>query len=223
MNSTAKYRLYSGLVPFALAICCSVVASAAKPPRRLDVVPSGKTITVQRGTAGAEIVLVGYELATLHYSPLYRRVVRRQTADGRGAVAFELGREVEAASVWVAVDVASGAYGSSGSRALKLREAELPPQALRRGSSGNVNRVETRFDSVYSLVVRPGVGIWEMAAGDGAAGDSDGVLNGKLGFAPTSMKAIGKSRVAVGELQHGDVIVIFVPRQMGYLITEVKK
>jgi len=222
MNST-RIPIHVRIVIAAMALYWPILSSAARPLRRLDVVAAGTTIRVQHGSPGGGIILVGYELAMLYDAPLHRRVFRQQTADGDGAASFDLRRDLEAVSMWVAFDITSGAYGSCGSRALKLREAELPSRALRRGRANKVEAFETHFDYVYSLLVRPGVGAWEMVAGDGAAGDSDGVLNGNTNLAPEALKAVGETRAVFDEVRAGDIVAVFVPHQMGYLITAVTK
>ncbi|HJQ39377.1 MAG TPA: hypothetical protein VKB93_19725 [Thermoanaerobaculia bacterium] len=205
------------------------VAHAAKPPRRLGVTVSASTVRVERGSAGGMVVLLGYELRSLYDSPVHRRVYRQQPADDRGIVQFDLHREVERLSVWVAVDVASGAYGSTASSSLGLREAELPDEALKRGKDGRLDSIEAKSAYVYSLLVRPGIGSFELTAGDGAAGDGDGVLNGRIQLPVRELRPIGKDArnrrmTAQSEtFRAGDVLVVFLPQQMAYFITEVKR
>ena len=213
-------------VPLLLALCTlfwTSAADAAKPPRRLDVQCTDREVRVRHATAGGEVILIGYELTTFQDAPLYRRVWRGAIAGGDGTIAIDLRRDVAPVSMWVAFDVATGAYGSVTARSLKLRESDLPPQALKRGAGGKVEKIETRVDQIYSFVLRPGVGYWEAGAGDGAEGDADGMLNGRIDFSPKGLRKIGRSAKDFDDLRDGDILAVFVPRQMGYFITEVKK
>lgn len=224
MNPLRKPPLRVSLLVITIFVLLSPPRlDAAKPPRRLDVQCANREVQVRHATAGGEVILIGYELTTFRDAPLHRRVWRGAIAGDDGTVAIDLGRDIAPISMWVAFDVATGAYGSGTARSLKLREADLPPQALERGAGGKVEKIETRVDQIYSFVVRPGVGYWEAAAGDGAAGDDDGVLDGRIRFSPKGLRKIGRSANDFDDLRDGDILAVFVPRQMGYLITEVKK
>jgi hypothetical protein len=204
-------------------ILTASVAQAAKPPRRLGVTVGTTDVTIERATAGGKVVLVGYELFRRDFSPVYLRVYRAATADSNRTVRFELGRDIEPKSFWVAFDVASGAYGAESSAKQKLLEAELPDEAFQKDANKKRRKIEARLDYVYALVIRPGNGVWELTAGDGGPTDDDGAFDGKIHLVAGQMKGIAKTAAALDDFQDGDVIAIFAPHRMAYLVTEVKK
>lgn len=206
-----------------LSLFSTGLVHAAKPAKRLGVALTASRISVQKATAGGVVLLVGYELTARDYSPVYRRVQHEQTAGAGGSVEFDLGREIAARSFWVVFDLTSGSYGAAAASTKPLREKELKNQAFKKESNGKLKKIETHSDYIYALAVRPGVGVWEVTVGDGGPEDDDGVLDGKIGVSVGRLRKIAKTTGEIDEFQEGDLVAIFVPHQMGYLITEVRK
>jgi hypothetical protein len=183
----------AGRYLFAFLLLVSAMAShGEKPPHRLDVALTSNGVSVKKATAGGSVLLVGYELTARDYSPVYRRVQRDQTAGADGSVQFDLGRPTASKSFWVVFDLTSGSYGASGTAARPLREKELRKEAFKKESNGKRKKVETQFDCVYALAVRPGVGVWDVTVGDGGPEDDDGVLDGKVGISSGRLREGGE-------------------------------
>lgn len=212
------------------ALCVSVVlmliapmAQAAKPPRRLGVTVGATSVTVERATAGGTVVLIGHALFRRDYAPVHLRVYREGTAGGDRTVRFELGRPIEPKSFWVAFDLATGAYGAESSPQQKLREAELPDEAFKKEPNAKRKKIGLPLNYVYTLVIRPGQGVWELTAGDGGETDDDLALDGQVHLAAARMKGVAKTAAALDDFQKGDVVAVFAPHAMGYLVTEVNQ
>lgn len=203
-------------------LLAGTVAKAGTPPKNLRLTMSGDSFRVEKANPMSEIILVGHEISSSGYSPVYRRVYREATTDAAGVASIDLGRPVADVSFWLAFDVSTGAYGALTARGQKLRDGELPSNRLKKDSGGKLKRLELPLDYVYILVVRPGTGAWELVAGDGAEGDTDGNLNGVISIDSPKMRS-RKKAPAMDAYEDGDVLVVFVPRQNGFLITEVKK
>jgi len=204
-------------------ILTASAAQAAKPPRRLGVTVGTTDVTIERATAGGKVILIGYELFRRDFSPVYRRVYWEGTAANDRTVRFDLGRDIEPKSFWVAFDIASGAYGAESSTTQKLLEAELPDEAFKQDPDKKRKKIEARLDYVYAVVIRPGNGAWELTAGDGGETDDDRALDGRIHLAAGRMKGVAKTAAALDDFQGGDIIAVFAPHRMAYLVTEVKK
>lgn len=113
-------------------------------------------------------------------------------ADGDGAVRFELDRTVPLQSIWVAVDLATGAAAVGTPEGYTLRDASAPP-GRGRGVAGRPDWVEEGREILEMLVVRPGQGAWGMTLGDGGANDEDGRGDGRSTAALARMRAVGTS------------------------------
>lgn len=211
------------LIALIVLVCAAQAADAAKPPRSLAVAVSTDRIEIRRATPGGGVLLIGYELDSQAYSPVYRRFYAERTADGTGSVELDFGRPIVANSFWVAFDLTAGTYGASAHPSRTLREADVPDRALKRNSGGHLEKIEAQLDYVYTLAIRPGVGVWDAITGDGGPSDADGGLDGKIEVAPGRLKKSRKTAGDLGEFREGDIIAIFAPHRMAYLITEVKK
>lgn len=218
-----RLRIVTATIVATVFLAVALPSSAAKPPRRLQVQSENRIVRVRNATAMGQIVLVGHEIAEFGGAPLYRRVFREGNADGSGNVEFDLERDLAEVSFWVALDVSTGGYGATAHTTTRLREGELHGHAFRKDSAGKLKHVELPFDYVYTVVVRPGVGAWEAVAGDGAEGDDDQRLDGKIEIKPARLrKRKDAGSPSLDEYRSGDVLAVFAPRQMGYLIVEVK-
>lgn len=199
--------------------------SKLPPPQahHLRMTMNGEVLEIERATPGGTVLLVGYEHFVRDFKPVYRRVHREGTAAADGSLRIAMGRPVVVQSFWVAFDLQTGGHGAVAGSKQELREAELPQNTFRNGSNGKKSKLEIDLDYVYVLTIRPTVGAWEMTAGDGGVSDEDGALNGKIA---TGSVRLGRTRHAQSDydaFEEGDLVATFIPHQMGYLITQVKK
>jgi len=79
-------------------------------------------------------------------------------------------------SIWFAVDLATGETGVATPPDFPLLEMDLPGEAI----PAALNRLELRRRFAYLLLVRPGVGAWQLRVGDGGESDEDGEPDGTL-------------------------------------------
>jgi hypothetical protein len=218
--------LYLTAVLLGVLVAFEAGAAAKLPPSQahhLRMTLSGEVLGIERATPGGTVLLVGYEHFVRDFKPVYRRVHREGTADADGSLRIAMGRPVAVQSFWVAFDLQTGGHGAVAGSKQALREAELPQNTFKNGSNGKKSKLEMDLDYVYVLTIRPRVGAWEMTAGDGGVSDEDGSLNGKIA---TGSVRLGKTRHAQSDydaFEEGDLVATFIPHQMGYLITQVKK
>ena len=222
-----RYRLGFLRVAVLCAITVFAIESSAAnstaPAHRLRVALTADAIEVERATPGGTVLVIGYEHFVRDFEPVYRRVHRERVADGNGTAVIAIGRPIAPVSFWVAFDLDTGGHGAVGGTKRALREAELPEQAFTRESNGKKTKFTVRADYAYVLTIRPKAGVWDLTAGDGGQSDDDQSLDGKI---ETTFRRLGRTKHAREDLdgfEEGDVVAMFVPHQMGYLVTRVKK
>lgn len=198
---------------------------AAKPVARLKVDVAPAHVTVDHATRGGKVLLIGYEQRAREFSRVIRRVEREGVAAPDGSVQLDMppGYQIVPNSFWVAIDLASGNYGAVTGDGRKLREGELAGGDIKKDTSGRRKQLITHFDYVYMLVVRPGVGVWDLASGDGGPLDGDGVVDGKIELTAQQLKKRDTEAHDLEAYDAGDLLFVFVPRQMGYVLAEVAK
>ncbi|MFL6245017.1 MAG: hypothetical protein ACJ74H_03260 [Thermoanaerobaculia bacterium] len=217
------------LVRIAFLLAGIVVAAGSSaapnpaPAHQLRMSLSADAIEIEHAAPGGTVLVIGYERIVRDFAPVYRRVQRERIADSNGSVSVPIGRPIAPTSFWVAFDLETGGHGALGGSKHKLREGELPDAAFRKGSNGKKTKFSTAMDYVYVVAIRPRGGVWETTVGDGGESDDDGSLNGRI---ETDSGRFLKTKHARGDLsafEEGDTVAMFVPHQMGYLVTRVKK
>lgn len=143
------------------------------------------------------------------------RVVPRQEVltdeDGDGTVRLELDREVPLRSIWFAVDLATGETGVATPEGFPLLEVELPGEAI----PAALNGLELRRRFAHLLLVRPGVGAWQLRVGDGGESDEDGEPDGTLRAALSSLSPLQEGGPPPPErFSPKDVLLVIDPERM---------
>ncbi len=131
--------------------------------------------------------------------------------DGDGSVRLELGQEVPLRSIWFAVDLATGETGVAVPEGFPLLEMELPGNAI----PAALNRLDLERRFVYLLLVRPGVGAWQLRVGDGGASDEDGEPDGAVRAALSSLTPVQEGGPPPPErFSPRDVLLVIDPERM---------
>lgn len=202
----------------ALVLWCVWLEPATAAPLALTFDLSGPVAT--GATASGEVAWVGVSRVPKTYFQEVSRVRETSAADAGGSASLRLDAPAPHRSVWVAVDVTSGAFVVGTPESFLLEEEALTGAHLSFDGSGNATglRLEHAFAEV--LLVRPGVGAWSLEAVDGAASDTDGEANRavRLSLAALSSSAATPPPAA---LQAGDVVVVLDPNTLTYLAATI--
>jgi hypothetical protein len=149
-------------------------------------------------------------------------VVRRdevvEDEDGDGKVRLEVGRPVPVQSVWIAVDLASGAFAVAVPEGSRVSEIPQPGRNPGRGEPGKPAWVETDRRYLELAVVRPSVGAWAFTLADGGPDDEDGAADGSLTASLARMRGLGVSPAAPDRLSPRDVVAVVDPNRMQYYV-----
>jgi hypothetical protein len=217
LSLTAFGLLLGGL----MAAGSAAVAQASAPSLSFEtseVVASGVTL-------GGRVVFfaVTQEISEDEVATLHRRDAVRIDADGDGVVSFDLGGPVAQRAIWLAVDLATGAY------ALTTPSGDPPSQAVFVGEGlvlgapvGAPDSIEDARTFLEVLLVRPGVAAWARTVADGGTTDGDAKVDGAVDAALDSLAQIdpetGESP-APSRFVDQDLVFSFDPMSMEVVAT----
>jgi hypothetical protein len=227
--STPSSRMLRRALALMLALCWASPGFAQPQPAPELVLELEAGALVARGASpNAEVAFFGVAKAIEHYSAtVFRRHEVVADADGDGEVRWELDREIPTASVWVAVDLASGKLALAAPPLSPYGELALPESGVGRGEGGRPDWVE--LDGRVSLdlfLARPGNpgtdrgidrGAWAVRVGDGGPDDDDGESDRRLVTSLARLLPVSGSPGspgAPGHLAAGDVLVLVDPDRM---------
>jgi hypothetical protein len=167
-------------------------------------------VVASQVTPGAKMAL----FAISHDPTPYQRRISTHASvladDDRDGVA-RYRTDVATASVWIAVDVASG----------RIAVASPAPEPVRRTTEplapGQLRKIARAHEYLAWLLVRPGSGAWTLTIEDSGLEDDDFADDGRVTLALARMQAIGDSPSAPHELRAGDVVVAVDPETLAVL------
>jgi hypothetical protein len=135
------------------------------------------------------------------------------TAGADGTARLDLDHPLAPRSIWTAVDLDSGGYAVSGANGYRILK---PPSASRLLAGGGAKADELVDPRQYliGLAVRPGMGAWSFAGGDGGLRDMDGAADGHLTFAVDQFDPLAGSPVAPATVAANDLWFVIDPYTM---------
>jgi hypothetical protein len=138
--------------------------------------------------------------------------------DGDGTVRLELGQEVPLRSIWFAVDLATGEAAMAAPEDFPLLEMDLPGNAI----PAALNRLDLERRFAYLLLVRPGVGAWQLRVGDGGEADGDGEPDGTLRAALSTLMPVQEGGPSVPErFSPRDVLLVIDPERLEFAAVRI--
>ena len=126
---------------------------------------------------------------------IVRRELIAADEDDDGAVTFELGGKVPYQSIWVAIELATGASAVATPEEYPLRQVSLPVGSTMH-AEGISDWIQDARGLIEALLVRPREGAWGATVGDGGAADDDGTYDGSLALSLEKMRGLGEQAPA---------------------------
>lgn len=149
-------------------------------------------------------------------------VVRRdqvlEDEDGDGKVRLEIGKPLPVHSVWIAVDLASGAWTAAVPEGSSAAELPQPGRNPDRGEAGRPEWVEVNRRYLEIAVVRPSLGAWALTLGDGGGNDGDGATDGSITASLARMRSLEGSPAAPDRFSPRDVVAVVDPNRLQYYV-----
>lgn len=206
--------------PWVLLVAVCLVKSSS-PGVAADVPQlsfNDRTIAVRGATASGPIVLFGVGQRSTHYfTTIFDRAVLLDGSNAESPFAIELDWAVPHTSVWVAVDLRTGQSTVAAPEGFSVPEARMPLHDV----STNATWLELELPIVNILLVRPDVGVWTLHVGDGGASDVDGVQNGVIRIALSSMRNVVSDEADLARLAINDVLIAIDPNRLAVMTYNV--
>lgn len=197
-----------------LFICLQPSCLLAAPDgSSVHITVSSDRLSISGLTPGGGLVLFG-----ISARPLRGVIAKKQIAeilpdaDRDGVVAYEPADGIPFRSVWVAIDLATGAYSVAAPEHYALDHAEIQRKALAKDADGLVEALD--LDAVRSevLLVRPGASAWRLHAFEGGSGDGDRTHDGRLRVIFDQFRSLdGSAAKSPKKAKKGDVLALIEP------------
>lgn len=183
-----------------------------------------ETLTVGGVTPGGAIALLGVTHQTEDFHARLERVleiVMDDDVDGAVQVAHDL--LALPTSVWIAVDLTSGAVGTiAGAPEFDPTSIATPQLNLNAGGTAGIGIHLGMRGAVEGLWVRPGAGYWEISAVDGGAGEAEGAPDGDLDLPCTLFTDNLQDPDPPASLVNADVLVLVDPWTLDWSVIRGK-
>jgi hypothetical protein len=165
---------------------------------------------------GRTVVWFGIERTVdADYSRDLYQHYKTDTVAADGTARFTLDRAVARASIWVAVDLDTGAFGvSAPPSSSPLNLTAQTSSALLQGAGSAADQFLDTRTYLLGLAVRPGQGAWLFGGGDGGPRDLDKSANGRLSFALDQFDALPGSPAAPAKAGSTDTWFVIDPQTM---------
>jgi hypothetical protein len=199
----------------ALFVPCATVGQTSDAPTA-DTAPlmlavSAESILAAGAAPGAQVAWFGVSRSFNGQVPTMTRFEEIVVDDDLdGVVELATGAPISERSVFVAVDLGTGALGVLTPNPAAVREVAPPADNVRPDGSGlgaRLDRIADRRPYAELFLVRPTVGAWGLSIGKGTQDDeADAEAEGFVA-ALASFRPLGDTAVEPGEVLGGDVLV----------------
>jgi len=200
------------------------LGAAAAAPAPLGINIDAQSVTVSNVTPGGSVVLFSCSRV-----PRARSIAVRPDAlvlrDDRhaGVVRATPAGGVPLRSVFIAVDETSGEYVVGGAPGFPLISNPISTDVLRKDANGEIASMFVDTPRLVLLLVRPGVGAWQLKSFDGGPLDHDGAANGHQQLAFEDAQTLDGKDKAPKNLKADDVVVAIEPGHLDVSIVRVVK
>jgi hypothetical protein len=186
--------------------------TAAAPP---TLTFSPQTVQVQGMTPGGTVVWFGMGLDVVEYSAMRSERQETAVADAQGGATLAFPSAVPPQSVWVAVDLATGAFALGSPPAFTPGRFNLAAGAIFSGTGSASDQLADPADCVHVLLVRPGQGAWAATIGRGGVNDQSSPTDASLRFSIESLVPLTPGAAAApARLGAKDLLFVARPRTL---------
>lgn len=209
----------SAVAPFAtLVVVVLSCLAAAAPAAAVTATFTPKTISVAGLSAAGRVFICGYGSKTpLSGIEAWSRQasIVRSTAAGTADISIEA-PPLDLDSIWLIVDLSSGAYLVTAPPGGRPRQMTASPlvAADRRG-------VAFLRPGIDAMIVRPPLGAWSANAVDGRTSDADGRNDGRVTLGLGALTPIGDTPHGPDVLVPGDLVFAIYQPWMEYVLVQV--
>jgi hypothetical protein len=205
----------------AAILLATFAAAAAEPLPPIVIATDGYTVTATGLTPGdACAVVVSWRVEAGGMSGSFE-TWRDVRADEAGTVTAEFRFSAPPGGLIAVIDVATGRLEVSVGDGSAFERVDLPPARLKRNDQRDVEEVSSPQTRVMIVVARRDKGVWVQRANDGARGDADRKINGKILTDPAAMTSIGDSGPPPSRIRPHDAVLVVDLKAGTFATTEV--
>lgn len=183
---------------------------------------TANAVEVANATPGGDVVAMTVQLEAYRGGQReFSTAVMARDDDRDGHVRLLSGRKTPRRSIFVIVDVVTGRHVLIGGQDYRKRVITAPKHLLKEESDGISGFIGREVLRSHLLVVRPGVGAWRVAAGDGSPGDGDKASDGKVTLSVEETTSVAGKEKGPKRLRKNDVVAVIDPAQMEVFVLEI--
>ena len=209
----------------ALAVLGALAAPAwSQPPPAAgpSLVISAAAVTAAGMTPGGDVVWLAMVRKVVEYEAVYLRRQGVTPADAKGVAQLPLAEAetvVPPQSIWIAIDLKTGAYAMASPAGFSPLPFDLAPDALNVRGDALADQLVDVADHAEILLVRPGKGAWGKGIGRGGADDdsSPSDVAFKLSFDKLDPLR-GADGPSTGKLNPRDLLFVLHPEAMAIAV-----
>jgi hypothetical protein len=206
----------------ALAAVVATAAPAAAQQLELEFEPGVVRVTGVEPGGSVALLAVARVYENLQTSVVrVHELLADDDQDGTVEQLFERERVTTPNSIWVAVDVASGAWLVAAPPSGELVDGEALAPAVETVNGGAFQHLALESKSAEVLFVRPGEGAWRALASDGAWGDGDESRDGRLRVVRDVFRPLAGEAEAPNHWTANDLVVAIEPDTLRVLARRV--
>ncbi len=210
--------MYKKDLVFALALITAPAWGLA-PTIELPTDSRGE-IAISETSQGATVALIGASRRWNGHGSTLSLVSEALSDDDRdGSVALSPHGGVSEQSLWITVDVATGAVSTASPEGAVTHAFDLTDSELRRGPFDELSRIRLTGRQANVLLVRPGQGAWRRMVGDRSLYDEDDIGDGAFTLALDQMVPFVGNEPPPSLLEDDDVLVILDPHRLAFAVT----
>ena len=195
----------------ALLLSFALAASAfgAQSPQTLSLAFSDHSISVRGTLPSQPVLLFGLAREARNYitriQPYEKQLL---DASGSGQVSYDFNRAGSWRSIWLAVDLTSGAAIAGAPPEYPTTNVPLTGKELKKDVGGEIAQIVADGSMVQFVVVRPGIGVWGELAFSQSSLD-EGTDNNKVTLSVSKLQPMAGTTAAVPKkLKKGDVVFV---------------
>jgi hypothetical protein len=180
---------------------------------------SGTAVVATGMSAGGVVVWLSLARKVEAYEPIYLRRHGVVQADARGQAQLPVDGSVPHDSIWVAVDLKTGAYAKASPAGFVPLALDLPAEALETRGGALADRLIDVAEYGEVLLVRPGKGAWGKAVGRGSVDDESAAGEAAFKFPFDKLRPLpGTVDPSPGKLSAKDLVFVLHPRAMAMAV-----
>jgi hypothetical protein len=199
---------------------------AAGPAAGAQAAPGGPALSVSTAAVtatgmspGGAVVWLGMARKVVAYEAIYAHRHGTVHADAKGQAQLPVTEAVPRQSIWVAVDLKTGAYATASPAGFAPLAFELAAATLEVRGGVLADRLIDAADYGEVLLVRPGKGAWGKSVGRGGADDESAPGEATLKLALDKLLPVpGTTDPSPGKLAAKDLVFVLHPRTMAIAV-----